>query len=142
MTDLVPMWGCLRGGIVRPLQEADRLGASGRGKAKWPTAVARDANGPQQGPFAEGSPSLSAAVLWATPSAQAGKSGRVSDDCFESNSRPLQEQVYQARGAGAATLLSPVWVAWLMGFPIDWLGPMPASGLEAPERAQQLGFGL
>lgn len=48
----------------------------------------------------------------ATPTARDWKSGKASDKTMARNSRPLSEQI------GGS--LSPMWVEWLMAWPIGW----------------------
>lgn len=58
--------------------------------------------------------------LWATPRASDWRSGQV----FGRNARPLCEQVARAATPvkkAERPQLSPRWVSWLMGFPLDWL---------------------
>lgn len=102
---------------------SNKGGAAGRmGKARpsletmprqalWPTPKASD--GQKGGPnsvHGNGSLSLPAAVRqWATPTSRDWKSGSHG---AQGNSRPLSEQI------GGS--LSPMWVEWLMGYPIGW----------------------
>lgn len=122
----------------------------------WPTActtgaasAARHTTDPD-GAMNPGTTLTDAVRLWATPAAANWRSGSVGDDCFDRNSRPLQEQVLRlyptpttsdvngaaspegrqggpalrdvacVSSAAGGRFLNPAWVAWLMGFPAGW----------------------
>ena len=123
----------------------------------WPTACTTDAASAARhttdpdGAMHPGTTLTDAARLWATPAAANWRSGSVGDECFDRNSRPLQEQVLRtwptpttsdtngaadpdsreggpalrdlvgSSSAGGGRFLNPAWVAWLMGFPAGWL---------------------
>lgn len=62
----------------------------------WPTACTTDAarhTTDADGAMHPGTTLTDAVRLWATPAAANWRSGSVSDDCFDRNSRPLKEQV-------------------------------------------------
>lgn len=62
----------------------------------WPTACTTDAarhTTDADGAMNPGTTLTDAVRLWATPAAANWRSGSVGDDCFDRNSRPLQEQV-------------------------------------------------
>lgn len=58
------------------------------------------------------------ARTYATPTARDWRSGKASQATMERNSRPLSEQI--------GGLLSPMWVEWLMGWPIGWTELKPS----------------
>jgi hypothetical protein len=61
---------------------------------------------------------LATAVLkCATPTARDWRSGKASQATLERNSRPLSEQI------GGS--LNPMWVEWLMGWPLGWTDLKP-----------------
>lgn len=79
-------------------------------------------------------------ALWATPRASDHRSGSVSDEVWQRNSRPLCEQVARAEGQRASAepgerpQLNPVWTEWLMGFPRGWTAPpMAKAEPDAPD---------
>jgi hypothetical protein len=84
----------------------------------WPTLLAADARRTSSGPRRDGGQSLADAVLWATPKASDTRSGRVSEEVFTRNSRPLSEQV--EFGTAPGMRLNPEWLEALMGFPAGW----------------------
>ncbi len=51
-----------------------------------------------------------------TPTRRDWKSGKASQKTMEKNSRPLNEVIQHQAGGK----LSPMWVEWLMGWPIGW----------------------
>jgi hypothetical protein len=95
----------------------------------WPTPTAGDAesSGSRNTATSKAHPgvSLTDAVrgdggrgrAWATPIARDWRSGSVSAETLEKNSRPLSEQV--------GGQLSPTWVEWLMGWPLGWTDCAP-----------------
>jgi hypothetical protein len=60
----------------------------------------------------------SAVMLLPTPLSRDHKSGRCSEETLNKNSRPLSEAIEAKAESGR---LCPQWVAWLMGFPSEWL---------------------
>lgn len=95
--------------------------ASPRGIQMWPTPTARDGkSGAGTSPKREGGLNLRTAVLqrpiFPTPTARYWKSCNASEKTMNRNSRPLSEFVT----GGKTGQLSPIWVSWLMGFPVDW----------------------
>lgn len=103
----------------------------------WPTACTTDAASAARhttdpdGAMNPGTTLTDAARLWATPAAANWRSGSVGDECFDRNSRPLQEQALRHFDATATAgrFLNPEWVAWLMGFPAGWFdGTSDADG--------------
>jgi len=86
---------------------------------------------------------------WASPQARDTKSGECSDQTYQANSRPLSEQVLRSSPQDRVTndgpicwcgihgcalpshrrKLNPLFVVWLMGWPLHWLTIEPvASG--------------
>ena len=109
----------------------------------WSTPRSSDGEkgGPNQSFGAGGQPLPSQAadahramLGWATPSARDHRSIMASGETHDRNARPLSEQVGEAIGAtagGSSTRraagggLAPIFVAWLMGFPPEWLDHAP-----------------
>jgi DNA (cytosine-5)-methyltransferase 1 len=86
----------------------------------WPTPTSSDGSkGSGESVNRQGGPSLTSAVRWSTPTARDWRSGRVSPDIFERNTRPLSEQVEY--GSEEGSMLNPAWVELLMGFPAGWV---------------------
>lgn len=81
----------------------------------------RASDGKKGGPNQHGSKGdlllQSAVARLATPTARDWKSGKASQATMEHNSRPLSEQI--------GGKLNPMWVEWLMGWPIGWTGLEP-----------------
>ena len=90
----------------------------------FPTPQAHDAKGaPGVAAQAAGGfeSSLPAAVrAWPTPWASDWRSGRVGEEVWERNARPLTEAAWVAEGKPAEGLLSPGFTEWLMGWPLGW----------------------
>ena len=61
---------------------------------------------------------------WATPKSSDHRSGKASDDTLDANSRPLQEQAWEASAKPKATgALNPAFSEWLMNVPAGWTEP-------------------
>lgn len=115
----------------------------------WPTPTAVDYKGPNplsRSPADDDLPTPVArqAALWATPRAADWRSGSVSAETWEKNSRPLTEQVTVHSGAGLAGSsvltgksagLNPEFVCWLMGYPVEWLFAAPDQPPSSPRRS-------
>lgn len=54
--------------------------------------------------------------LWPAPAARGWRCGKASDEIYNARSRPLNERMERSDGGA----LSPLWVEWLMGFPLGW----------------------
>ncbi len=87
----------------------------------WPTPTSSDAKGRGKKYAQGGTPLSCAAKTWPTPSARDWKSSNASPETMKKNARPLNETV--TRGAGGA--LNPMWVEWLMGWPLGWTALEP-----------------
>lgn len=94
-------------------------GRVGEERARWPK-VGRGGGG-----------------VWATPRAGDWRSGRVSDEVFNKNSRPLCEEVTRAEAERGRLVpegrLNPDWVEWIMGWPTGWTSPEGPSLRGAPD---------
>jgi hypothetical protein len=61
---------------------------------------------------------------WPTPKSGDHRSGKASDETLNANSRPLQEQVWEASAKPATTgALNPAFSEWLQGFAPGWTEP-------------------
>ena len=60
-------------------------------------------------------------LMLPTPTQRDWKSGAASDETLNRNARPLNEVVTNQTGADGPMRLSPLFVAWLMGYPPGWL---------------------
>jgi hypothetical protein len=56
-----------------------------------------------------------------TPTQRDWRSGEASEETLNRNARPLNEVVISQTGAAGTTRLNPQFVAWMMGYPPDWL---------------------
>jgi hypothetical protein len=95
--------------------------AQGKIPAMWPTPTAHPNNSNKNGKFKN--PTLLDAVQqWPTPThgKLAGGSGAFQQiqDKYENNEITLEEK--KAMQAGNGGRLNPMWVEWLMGFPLGW----------------------
>ncbi len=85
--------------------------------ARWPTPTVCG-NYNRKGASPTSGDGLATAVLkCATPTARDWRSGKASQATMERNSRPLSEQI------GGS--LNPMWVEWLMGWPLGWTDLKP-----------------
>lgn len=95
---ILPIWGMMQDGVLFQHPTRERP-IDGTGFGFWPTPTSRD---------------------W--------RSGKASQATMEKNSRPLSEVVCQSRpsypDAGTGQL-NPVFVEWLMGWPIGWTDLKP-----------------
>jgi hypothetical protein len=112
-----PRWGSMQNGALYLLPIAvPRI--EGNESGYWPTPQAHDASkgDPKRvGRYGtkHGGRNLNGkAAKWPTPISRDWRSGKVSQATMERNSRPLSEQI------GGS--LNPMWVEWLMGFPLGW----------------------
>lgn len=130
----MPFAGAMRGGsiYVRPVAVPESLAMAwhaawceanpdaaravlpaGHGASPtWPTPYTTDAaSAARHTTTAEamhpGTTLTDAARLWATPAAANWRSGTVGDDCFDRNSRPLQEQVLRLYPTPTSSMLTP-----------------------------------
>lgn len=101
-----------------PTDAPQGVTARPRGSKLWPTPTARDGkSGAGTSVNRQGGMNLRTAVLqFPTPTARDWKSGNASPATMQRNSRPLSEVVTGGKGG----TLNPVWVEWLMGFPLDY----------------------
>ncbi|MBK7092448.1 MAG: hypothetical protein IPH59_12135 [bacterium] len=96
-------------------------------QVKWPTPTVCGNNN-RKGLSPNSGDGLAMAVFQcATPTARDWKSGKASQATMERNSRPLSEQI------GGS--LNPVWVCWLMNFPLNWF---QAGGISSPMSDESL----
>lgn len=123
---ILPRWGMMCDGVVSGLMTSVHR-TSGKDSGYWPTPRAREPGRTSQGygrglmELIEGKAQIAQTTsrvthstlhLWETPTSRDWKSGKASQYTMGRNSRPLSEQV------GGA--LNPMWVEWLMGWPIGW----------------------
>jgi hypothetical protein len=110
--------------------------------ARWPTPDAHMGSGGRTsktaptGKRASGTKqqiTLNDAVKWncATPTARDWRSGKASEATHAKNSRPLSEQI------GGS--LNPMWVEWLMGWPLGWTDLKPWGMVRFLSAPQPLG---
>jgi hypothetical protein len=96
----------------------------------WQTPVSDDSVEREKGKWnSRGEPKLSAQVkLWPTPAQRDGKggyqggrirNGKISRDTLDVT---VQHTDNQEKTGGQ---LNPMWVAWLMGYPLEWLSCVP-----------------
>src|SRR5690606_25489519 len=84
----------------------------------WPTPVAIDGTkGPRLAEFRRENPSLAAIIHVPIPPSHVWTSGWSSDLMHEKNLRLLFDAIAREKVSGR---LNPMWVEWLMGFPIGW----------------------
>ena len=138
-----PRAGSMQSGTCYPRPESERhISASGSGLLATPTATANQLcpsmqkwpscrlwptplsheTGNRKTKYKQGGTPLSLAVnTWPTPLARDWKNSHVSQATLEKNSRPLNEVVSQGRGGK----LNPMWVEWLMGWPLGFTDCAP-----------------
>ena len=143
----------LSGIAYRQRRLVPRISATGYGY--WPTIRETDSRGSgyqySRGDHTKPVLTLSGAVRWPTPAARDWRDPRASPETMARNARPLNETVYwrtpqardrthgghqtpqKRREAGHSIglddqvlgRLSPSWVEWLMGWPIEWTDLAP-----------------
>jgi len=155
-----PFWGTIRNGVVYRRRTAERpIKGTGSGYLPTPTAKAnmmapsmqkwlRHRNlfptpsacsygtnkGRAAGRTGKERPSLQTMAkknLWPTPTARDWRSGKASPTTMSRNSRPLSERV--------GGQLNPMWVEWLMGWPVGWTDLKPLGMDRFHEWLQQHG---
>ena len=106
-----------------------------RGAARgWPTPCAEDPKHPTNGRArianeaqtgdSRGRRDGTIREGWATPKNSDHRSGKVGAETLASNSRPLQEQAWEASEKPAAVgALNPAFSEWLQGVPAGWTEP-------------------
>lgn len=106
---------------ARNLADLTYLAQIADGHRMWPTPTAHPDNSNKNGKFKN--PTLGDAVrMWPTPTygKLAGGSGanqRI-EDIYQDGQITLEEK--KAMQAGNGGRLNPMWVEWLMGFPLGW----------------------
>lgn len=94
-------------------RRGERLLTEARALGLWPTACTTDAASAARhttdpdGAMNPGTTLTDAVRLWATPAAANWRSGSVGNDCFDRNSRPLQEQVLRLYPTPTSSMQTP-----------------------------------
>jgi len=92
-------------------------------QAMWPTPtahMAKETNAPSE--HNRNTPTLTAQVNWPTPRTKGMCGGSGSWDLLNKNT--TKEEARQM-GAGNGGKLNPMWVEWLMGWPLGWTDLKP-----------------
>jgi DNA (cytosine-5)-methyltransferase 1 len=90
----------------------------------WPTPtahLAKETNAPSE--HNRNTPSLTAQVNWPTPRTKEMCGGSGSWDLLNKNTT---KEEAQQMGAGNGGKLNPMWVEWLMGWPLGWTDLKPS----------------
>ena len=93
------------------------------GQRLWPTPtshMAKETNAPSE--HNRNTPTLTAQVNWPTPRTKGMCGGSGSWDLLNKNT-PKEEA--RQMGAGNGGKLNPMWVEWLMGWPLGWTDLKP-----------------
>lgn len=116
----------------RDIPTSLNMAAKGADAGLWPTPICNDGDkdgintiarlvqtghrrGRRDGTIREG---------WATPKNSDHRSGKASAETLSKNSRPLQEQAWEASAKPATVgALNPAFSEWLQGFPPGWTEP-------------------
>lgn len=156
-----PRWGMTRSGklfrrqrvVPRTLESASSLWRIPHGTGYWPTPVAsvaqlgekprtwlarrerlkvtaKNGNG-------AGMPLTIAVQMWPTPRASDGTGAGQRWKKRASSRDNLAERVVRLGEPSGS--LNPTWVAWLMGFPIEWLSCVPWETLSSRKSQKQSG---
>lgn len=110
-----PKRGMTAGGMLYPLPKRARR-TSEKGSGFWPTPTVFGNYNRKGASKNSGDGLRTAVVMWPTPAARDWKSNNAGSATMSKNSRPLNEVV--TNGGGGK--LNPVWVEWLMGWPLGW----------------------
>jgi DNA (cytosine-5)-methyltransferase 1 len=92
-------------------------------QAKWPTPtahMAKETNAPSE--HMRNTPTLTAQVNWPTPRTKGMCGGSGAWAQLKANTT-IEEA--RAMGAGNGGKLNPMWVEWLMGWPLGWTDLKP-----------------
>ncbi len=114
----LPKSGMMRNGRIYE-QRTWVLRTGGKGSGLWPTPRAVEGSKMSQ-TFGNGDLTLTGAVKkWPTPKTPTG-GGQVERKTPGGGIRKLEDAISAEVGYNTGQL-NPTWVAWLMGYPIDWL---------------------
>ena len=107
-----PRWGMMRDGECLELKQPELRTKSATGSGLWPTPTVTG-NHNRKGASKNSGDGLATAVKWATPTChdRKGKSGAKRGR----NAHGSECLTQQAGGT-----LNPMWVEWLMGWPVGW----------------------
>ena len=113
-----PRWGLMRDGELWALSTPEPL-TNENASGLWPTPVA---DGDRKTNYAQGGTSLGYAVrMWPTPCASEARQGYQNRNRGKKGSQESLSTVIQGGPADkVGGALSPTWVDWLMGWPIEW----------------------
>ena len=125
-------WGVLGAADVGANHQRDRIWIVAKSNGKpitppppphWPTPTAhmsKETNAPSE--HKRNTPTLTAQVNWPTPRTAGMCGGTGSWDLLKKNTT-IEEA--RAMGAGNGGKLNPMWVEWLMGWPVGWTDLRP-----------------
>ena len=129
-----PKWGMTRSGRAFPLESSGRL-ICASGSGSWPTPHGMPKSGQRCRPGPSGN-ELGRAVLgaerqkWPTPTVSDARKGLASAPEGRRGRETLSGSVHAAAADAGRPIpgpLSPMWVEWLMGFPIGWTALPPSA---------------
>jgi len=111
-----------------------------RAQVMWQTPVADDAVNRKNGKInSRGEPKLSAQVMWQTPTQSdiRGQCKRHPERSDGGQPNLAHQVITQPLNAVAGGSLNPQFVAWLMGWPLNWtsMEPLPPATWAAWQRA-------
>ena len=110
-----PRWGSMRSGVCWERTTSERH-TEEIGSGSWPTPT-KDDTGIRKAKYAQGGTPLSlAAQTWPTPTKHNAKEC-ASPSEYKRNTPTLAAQV--------GGHLSPIWIEWLMGWPMGWTDSEP-----------------
>jgi len=124
-----PQWGLMRSGECWERQTLEQT-TKGTESGLWPTPVASDIT-MRKSKYKQGGTPLSYAVrMWPTPDANCGMRGTQANWMpTRPSGQPAQYTINQAvRDADPQITggkLNPMWVEWLMGWPLGWTDLKP-----------------
>jgi hypothetical protein len=121
---IFPRWGMMHAGELWELTTPEHL-TSGNESGLWPTATAGDSKNAANRTATRHNPNskhhsgttlVDAVRMWPTPTAQDSKNNGAPSQMVR-NTKPLNAEV------GGS--LNPMWVEWLMGWPLGWTNLKP-----------------
>jgi hypothetical protein len=113
-----PRWGMMQGGACSGQSTPEHLTSESE-SGLWPTPLANSGTGAGHGPNKKGGPNLQTYVaMWPTPTAHISKEAAYPAEFTRKT--PTLTSVAHGGISTQPMPLNPMWVEWLMGWPLGW----------------------